>query len=209
GSSTQKTILITPSTLGTYTLTATNTNGCTSTDTEAVTIIIPIPPVLINPSITPETGAGASNGAVNISVGGGTPPYTYLWSNGATTEDLINIPSGMYTLLVSDANDCTVTVTVNVPLVSNAPVLPDQLTAFTLQPNPSNGPVTVDLRLKTAMGVQMEIWSTDGRLLQTRPVDAALHMREVFETTPLTAGAYLLKVRLADGSMATKPFVIQ
>ncbi len=57
----------------------------------------------------------AETGAIAISVSGGTAPYQYFWSNGATTEDLANIPAGEYTLEVVDANACLAqqTITVN------------------------------------------------------------------------------------------------
>jgi uncharacterized repeat protein (TIGR01451 family) len=50
-----------------------------------------------------------STGYIHPQVGGGTPPYTYLWSTGATTLDIDNIPAGTYTLTVHDAvNDSAV-----------------------------------------------------------------------------------------------------
>ncbi len=50
-----------------------------------------------------------------IDVKGGTAPYTYLWSNGATTKDLLNIAPGSYTVVVTDANNCIVEGTFVVP----------------------------------------------------------------------------------------------
>ena len=51
--------------------------------------------------ITPEHCAHA-DGRVTSFVNGGVPPYTYDWSNGATTEDLVNVPAGSYVLTVTD-----------------------------------------------------------------------------------------------------------
>ncbi|MCH7397007.1 gliding motility-associated C-terminal domain-containing protein [Belliella sp. DSM 107340] len=45
---------------------------------------------------------------VFLNVNGGTAPYTYLWSNGATTQNLSDIQSGFYSVLVTDVNGCTV-----------------------------------------------------------------------------------------------------
>ncbi|MFA9194463.1 PKD domain-containing protein [Flavobacterium sp. FBOR7N2.3] len=51
----------------------------------------------------------ANTGAINLIVTGGTPPFTYAWSNGAQTEDLINLPPDNYVVNVTDANGCKAT----------------------------------------------------------------------------------------------------
>lgn len=48
-----------------------------------------------------------NTGMINVTPSGGTAPYTFNWSNGATTEDLAGISSGNYSLVISDANHCT------------------------------------------------------------------------------------------------------
>lgn len=47
---------------------------------------------------------GMKNGTIDATVTGGTAPYTFLWTNGATTEDLTDLPSGYYKLTVMDAD---------------------------------------------------------------------------------------------------------
>ena len=51
---------------------------------------------------------GDSTGSVNLSVTGGTLPYTFLWSNEAETEDISGVPAGSYSVTVSDSNGCTI-----------------------------------------------------------------------------------------------------
>jgi hypothetical protein len=50
---------------------------------------------------------GLSNGSINATVSGGTAPYTYLWSNNETTEDIDSLPPGTYTITVTDAVNAT------------------------------------------------------------------------------------------------------
>jgi hypothetical protein len=47
---------------------------------------------------------GSTDGSIDATIVGGTHPYTYSWSNGASTQDLSNIPAGVYTLTVTDAS---------------------------------------------------------------------------------------------------------
>jgi len=51
-----------------------------------------------------NSGCGEANGAIDIYVSGGTQPYSFLWSNGATTEDLNGLLPGQYSVTVTDAN---------------------------------------------------------------------------------------------------------
>ncbi len=58
-------------------------------------------------TLTPSPAPCGQNGKVESSTVKGVGPYTYKWSNGAITKDLLNVPAGNYTLTVSDANFCT------------------------------------------------------------------------------------------------------
>lgn len=94
---------------GQYNVTIRDASGCTITSSPAITITQPATSVTIT---TPANGIqnptinGASNGSININVAGGTPSYTYSWSNGATTQDISGLPDGTYTVTVTDANGC-------------------------------------------------------------------------------------------------------
>lgn len=50
----------------------------------------------------------ADTGAINLNVMGGLEPYTFVWNNGATTEDQTGLPGGTYSVTVSDAQECDV-----------------------------------------------------------------------------------------------------
>ncbi len=98
---------------GNYSVSVTdNTTGCSATQSYTVTE----PPVLViaTDSVVDVKCFGESTGGIFVSISGGTPGYTYSWNNGATTEDLANVPAGTYNLTVTDANGCTQTMTFTV-----------------------------------------------------------------------------------------------
>ena len=66
-------------------------------------ISAPIEFLNISGTVINSTCYGATNGTINITATGGTLPLQYLWSNGATTEDIINVAAGEYEVIVTDA----------------------------------------------------------------------------------------------------------
>ena len=88
---------------GTYDLVVTDQNNCT----ETATATIAEPPALTTAVVGDSvTCAGDADGFADLTVGGGTPPYTFLWSNGFGTEDVSNLAGGTYVVQVTDANGC-------------------------------------------------------------------------------------------------------
>jgi len=89
---------------GTYTVTITDANGCS--DTESATVTEPTLLVLSTSAVN-VTCNGGLDGAIDLTVSGGTTSYTFSWSNGAVTEDINSISAGTYTVTVTDANGCS------------------------------------------------------------------------------------------------------
>jgi hypothetical protein len=111
-SNTSTTANITGLTAGSYVLTTTDGGGCTAT--VPVVILQPVAALVANASATAITGAGQNNGTATANPSGGTAPYTYLWSNNATTQTIENLSAGVYTVTVLDNNGCSSFQTVNV-----------------------------------------------------------------------------------------------
>lgn len=88
---------------GSYSVTVTDANGCTL-DT-AFTLTEPTA-LGSNITTTPAT-CSAPTGSADLSINGGTTPYTTSWSNGTTSEDLNNVLGGNYVVTITDANGCT------------------------------------------------------------------------------------------------------
>lgn len=91
---------------GAFVATVTDNNGCVGTATVNV-ITNTISGLSVTDSIQNETGAGMGDGFIDLSLTGTTGPYTFLWSNGATTEDIYSLSAGVYSVVVTDNNgDC-------------------------------------------------------------------------------------------------------
>jgi len=65
-------------------------------------------------SLTPTAAGCTTGGAVTVTLSGGSPAFTYSWSNGSTNATLTNVPAASYTVKVTDAGGCTSTSTTTV-----------------------------------------------------------------------------------------------
>ncbi len=89
---------------GTYSVTIIDAKGCEIKETFIITEPLPL---ALKADVSNSLSCDDPNtGAINLVVTGGSQPFTYAWSNGATTEDLSNLPPDNYTVVVTDANGC-------------------------------------------------------------------------------------------------------
>ncbi len=91
---------------GNYSVDITDNSGCTTTSAiqlvgpEAISSAFQVQNPLCN---------GTANGSAEIIVSGGVAAYSYLWSTSETTQQIINLASGNYSVTITDANGCTAT----------------------------------------------------------------------------------------------------
>ncbi|MDD4149008.1 MAG: SBBP repeat-containing protein [Bacteroidales bacterium] len=91
--------------IGSYTVTVTDFIACT----ETVTVFIDEPdPLNINFTFTNTDCYGLAGGNIDIDVSGGIAPYTYYWTNGASTEDIDELNAGFYSVFIVDNNNCVI-----------------------------------------------------------------------------------------------------
>ncbi|MEO9871437.1 OmpA family protein [Ekhidna sp.] len=90
---------------GEYSVLITDANNCQ----EIVVAKVEEKPLIVRSfdDLTNIKCFGDETGSIDISIEGGSPPYSYVWSNGATTEDLTNLKAGQYEVTVSDSEGCT------------------------------------------------------------------------------------------------------
>ncbi len=112
---------------GTYTVTVTDANSCVTTNTTSITQPLPLSATTVVNNVLCNGGA---TGAINLTVSGGTTPYTFNWGSGITTEDRAGLPAGVYTCTITDVNGCFITKTSTVtqpPILSTSNVVTNVL----------------------------------------------------------------------------------
>ncbi|GAB4140414.1 MAG: hypothetical protein Fur0041_15570 [Bacteroidia bacterium] len=101
---TGSTVVVTPTVTTTYVVNVTVAGGCTSHDT--VTVFVNS----LSDTLTAiDATCSGTDGTAYATPSGGTPPYTYQWSNGETTMIIDSLTPGTYTCVITDATGCTYT----------------------------------------------------------------------------------------------------
>lgn len=90
---------------GTYFVTITDAHNCIATGSTDIT-----QPPLLTLSIDSANVLcnGGNTGSINTTPGGGTLPYSFIWSDGSISEDLTNLVAGIYTVTFTDAHSCEI-----------------------------------------------------------------------------------------------------
>ena len=170
-------------TAGAYTVTVTDANGCTAT----AGVTITQPPVLTASTSFTQATCNLSNGTATVTAGGGTPNYTYVWMPGnQTNATATSLAAGGYTVVVTDANGCMVSATVNItqPNAVNASITSSTgVSCF----GGNNGTATVTATGGT--GPYTYLWSPNGGNTATG--------------TGLSAGSYTVTVTDNNGCIIT------
>ena len=88
---------------GNYSVTVTDSNNCNAI--LSITLSDPLPPNISSISNNVSCNGG-NDGSIDLSISGGTGPYSFLWSNSDTTEDITNLSYGIYTYTIIDSLGC-------------------------------------------------------------------------------------------------------
>ncbi|HRP39175.1 MAG TPA: gliding motility-associated C-terminal domain-containing protein [Chitinophagales bacterium] len=98
-------------TQGNYAVTITDANNCTAN----ITVNITEPTELLASETHQNISCfGGNNGSIDVTVSGGTTPYTFIWNDGNTNEDRTSLTQGNYSVTITDANNCTKTLSITI-----------------------------------------------------------------------------------------------
>ena len=172
---------------GSYTLTVTDKAGRSAKGT----VNIGQPEELrLSIEIANETNRG-NDGSLRVNVNGGTPPYTYEWSNGATGATNANLSKAEYTILVRDANGCTIEQTYQVDRFKEYKTV--------IYPNPNNGRFNLSFDNLETDRYELKIYDAFGAIVfeKSSDITSALHT-ETLDLSEKGKGIYFIKI-IYDG----------
>ncbi|MBS4044506.1 MAG: gliding motility-associated C-terminal domain-containing protein [Chitinophagaceae bacterium] len=104
---TQNTATINNLNAGSYTVNVTNTNACSISKT----VVLNEPTALNANALIKPNICNNGNGSIQLTVAGGKTPYQFAWSNNASTNPVMNLATGNYTVTLTDSNACTLSLT--------------------------------------------------------------------------------------------------
>jgi PKD repeat protein len=146
---------------GTYTVVVTDSQGTTSTNTFEITA--PAALAFGTETVANVDCFGNENGQIDVSVLGGTPGYSYAWSNGATTTSISDLAAGEYTIVVTDDNGCEMSSTYEVEQ-------PDQLEVHQIEIiNATNGEPNGSVSFDVVGGVAPYSYLYNGEVYEDNP----------------------------------------
>ena len=187
--------------LGNYSVTITDINGCTTTNTGT----IHEPPILqVNVTIDQPTDCqGGPTGIATVNVNGGTPTYTYQWSNTSNTMTVSNLTPGNHSVTVTDYGGCVVGAVFNMPeypRIDKDSIRKTDITCTDANGNPANDG-TGSIYISGGTLPYTYLWTNGNTTATATNLDAGLHFVTV---TDITGCTWIDSVMIAE----PPPFIV-
>ncbi|MEL6863790.1 MAG: beta-propeller fold lactonase family protein [Bacteroidota bacterium] len=191
---------------GTYTTKLQTSVGC---DSVVFLELVVTDPINVISSIT--NNSGRNDGAIDISVFGGTQPYSFSWSNGKESEDIENLSPGKYSVTITDADGCWMTESFEVSFSTNTTFVDGIDFRASLSPNLISRGAISQLLIESDEVQQMEIrvLNANGQLLEERQLTNQVGSQTYEITAPLVPGMYFVVMINNKGQYHSLPMIVQ
>lgn len=141
-------------------------------------------------------------GSINLNVVGGVQPYTYQWNHGETSEDLNNVISDFYEVLVTDANGCMSSENVILTNQSNNLTGVNEIEGegFDVYPNPTDG--NAQVRILSYQYNRLTVQNVNGQMVNVKIQNNMVNLDN------LSSGLYIIKLENLYGEIKTKTLIV-
>lgn len=141
-------------------------------------------------------------GSINLNVVGGVQPYTYQWNHGETSEDLNNVISDFYEVLVTDANGCMSSENVILTNQSNNLTSVNEIEGegFDVYPNPTDG--NAHVRILSYQYNRLTVQNVNGQMVNVKIQNNMVNLDN------LASGLYIIKLENLYGEIKTKTLIV-
>jgi len=146
--------------------------------------------LVVDSSVSDVTCSGGNNGAINLSVTGGTLPYQYQWSNGQTSQGIFNLSNGNYNVTVKDFNGCQKQLSFTIDQPQN-PLIVNATTVNSSSGSTADG--SIDITVTGGVSSYTYLWS-NGSITE--------------DLNGLLPGAYLVTIYDANGCITSATFIV-
>lgn len=197
----QTTSTITGLCAGTYTVTVTNSIGCTA----SATVMITQPSQLTTTATSINASCSSCcNGSASVTASGGTPFYTYSWTpSGGIAQTATGLCPGSYTVCVTDANGCTSCTSVNVSFSTAIAKLPG-ISTISICPVPAAGQILISFINEDSFEAKILIKNIIGETIYMENIGNTKQVSRILDISGLPEGIYFFNIETASGSIAQK-----
>lgn len=189
-----------------YTISVTDAIGCSVEMTGTTGAFVPLS---VEIDHTDESILGMADGSATASPMNGSAPYTYSWSNGATTPTITDLAPGTYTVTITDSNGCTAVESVEIQTGVLASDEEKGITSLVVYPNPTGGPFRVGIELQQPQRLSLEVLDLNGHSLIKYPPVFVPAQTWMPDLSGFPDGIYLCRIRIGDQAIYRKAVKIK
>ncbi len=162
--------------------------------------------VTISSFTSQVTYYGASDGAAKVIASGGVAPYSFLWSDGQTTDLPTGFPAGTHAVTVTDAWGCTTTTSITIKEGPTG-IVERSFQDLSLFPNPTNGIVAIKAGISSFAGMEflsIKLYDALGRQLLNQTIDNSLQEDISLDLKELPGNIFFLGIVTEAGKRVVK-----
>lgn len=188
---------------GTYQLTVFDSNACAY---DTVLVIDQPDSLFVLASSTPAN-PGQNNGTAAASAEGGTPPYSYVWSDGQAGQTATELQSGWYAVTATDASFCETVAYVFVDNVSSTSTINRNI-RYSVYPNPTSGKTVLLIEASNPVDLEMSVYNALGSIVAGDKRNNAVQEKISFDLTGQPSGLYFIVGSMYGQRLFTEKLVL-